>query len=104
MDTGVAVSPHPDTELKTMTRSSSVDLLMSLHNERPAAVGASAVEGLAKELRECLPWTHIRVQCPSGRWDSDAAGQNASNGGNRTIADMLSARTNGEELVDEFFI
>ncbi|XP_028275306.1 protein FAM124B [Parambassis ranga] len=104
VDTGVAVSPHPDTEVKTMTRSSSVDLLMSLHYERPAAVGASAVEGLAKELSECLPRTHIRVQCPSGRWDSDAAGQKAYNGGNRTTADMLSARTNGEELVDEFFI
>ncbi|XP_023150278.2 protein FAM124B isoform X1 [Amphiprion ocellaris] len=122
VDTGVAVSPRSDAAVKTITRSSSMDLLMTLHSERPPAVGASAVEGLVKELRECLPRTHIHLQGPSGTWDSggclDAAreacstrtmssGQSPSNGllvENRTTAEPLSARKDNEEPVDEFFI
>lgn len=121
VDTGVPVSPHSDTAVKTIARSSSMDLLMHLRSERPAAVGASACEGLAKELIECLPRTHMHPQRPSKTWDSTgcmdearkgcgsrtvAAGQCPSIGPeveNRTTAELLSAHTN-EEPIDEFFI
>uniref|UniRef100_A0A3B4T280 Family with sequence similarity 124B n=1 Tax=Seriola dumerili TaxID=41447 RepID=A0A3B4T280_SERDU len=121
VDTGVPVSLHSDTAAKTITRSSSIDLLMTFHSERPAAVGASAVESLAKELSECLPRTHTHPRGPSRTWGSAgytdgakegcgsrtvAVGQSPSKGPvveNRTTAELLSARTN-EEGVDEFFI
>lgn len=122
VDTGVPVSLHSDAAVKTITRSSSMDLLMNLRSERPAAVGASAAESLAKELIECLPRTHMHPQGPSMMWSSagctDAvrkgcdsrtvgAGQSPSRGPvveNRTTAELLSACTNNEEHVDEFFI
>ncbi|XP_049433416.1 protein FAM124B [Epinephelus fuscoguttatus] len=122
VDTGVPVSLHSDAGVKIITRSSSMDLLMALHPERPAAVGASAVEGLAKELIECLPQTHAHPQVASRTWGSTgctdaarkdcgsrtvAAGQSPSKGTfleSRTTAVLLSARTNNEEPVDEFFI
>ncbi|XP_010735712.2 protein FAM124B isoform X1 [Larimichthys crocea] len=122
VDTGVPVSLHADAAVKTITRSSSMDLLMNLRSERPAAVGASAAESLAKELIECLPRTHMHPQGPSMMWSSagctDAvrkgcdsrtvgAGQSPSRGPvveNRTTAELLSACTNNEEHVDEFFI
>ncbi|MED6245120.1 hypothetical protein ATANTOWER_031686 [Ataeniobius toweri] len=67
VDTGVAVSPCSDTAVKTITcSSSSIDLLRTHHSERPAAVGASSVEELAKELTECLPQTGVNLQMPSG--------------------------------------
>ncbi|XP_059187743.1 protein FAM124B isoform X2 [Centropristis striata] len=121
VDTGVPVSLHSDTAVK-IVRSSSMDLLMTLRPERPAAVGASAVEGLAKELIECLPQTRTPPQVASRTWDSAgytdaarkgcgsrtvAAGQSPSKGPfveNRTTAELLSAHTNNEEPVDEFFI
>lgn len=122
VDTGVPISLHSDTAVKIIARSSSMDLLMSRHSARPTAVGASAVEGLAKELIECLPRTHIHPQVASRTWGSAgctdaarkgcgsrtvAAGQSPSKGPfveNRTTAELLSARTNNEEPVDEFFI
>ncbi|XP_047450056.1 protein FAM124B isoform X2 [Mugil cephalus] len=119
VDTGVAVSPRSDTAVEPMTRSSSMDLLITLPSERPAAVGASAVEGLVKELSECLPRTHIHIQGSSRKWgsggctDADqgsrtmAVGQSQSSelmAENRTTGELLSARTNNEESVDEFFI
>ncbi|GAA6221616.1 protein FAM124B-like [Lates japonicus] len=122
VDTGVPVSPRSDPSVKTITRSSSIDLLMTFHSERPAAVGASAVESLAKELSECLPQTHTNPRGPFRTWGSAgctdgaregcgtraiAAGQSLSKGPgveNRTMAELLSARTNDEEPVDEFFI
>lgn len=119
VDTGVPVSLNCDTPVRIIARSSSMDLLMARHPERPTAVGASAVEGLAKELIECLPRTHIHPQVASRTWGSAgctakkgcgsrtaAAGQSPSKGPfveNRTTAELLSARTN-EEPVDEFFI
>lgn len=122
VDTGVPVSPRSDSAVKTIARSSSIDLFMNLHSERPAAVGASTGEGLAKELIECLPRTHIHPQGPSEMWGSAgcsdaarkgcgsrtvAAGQSPSKGlvvESRTTAALLSAHTNNEEPVDEFFI
>lgn len=95
---------------------------MTLSSERPAAVGASASEGLVKELSECLPKKHRPLQGPSRTWGmidcadlaqkgcngrTVAAGQSPSRGPtveNRTIAELLSARTNTEEPADEFFI
>lgn len=120
VDTGVPVSlAHSDTAVRTIARSSSMDLLINLRSERPAAVGASTGEGLAKELIECLPRTHIHPQGPSRTWGSAgctarkfcgrtaAAGQSPSRGPvveNRTTAGLLSARTNITDSVDEFFI
>ncbi|XP_029373580.1 protein FAM124B isoform X1 [Echeneis naucrates] len=122
VDTGVPVPSRSDTAVKTITRSSSIDLLMTLHSERPAAVGASAVESLAKELSECLPRTHTKPQGPLRTWDSAgyrdgarescdrrtvAVGQSPSKGPTvekRTTAELVSTRTSNEELVDEFFI
>ncbi|XP_039987110.1 protein FAM124B [Xiphias gladius] len=122
VDTGVLVSPRSDTAVKTITRSSSIDLLMTFRSERPAAVGASAVEGLAKELSECLPQKHTNPRVPSRTWGSTgytdgaregcasrivAVGQSPSRGPvveNRTTAELLTACTNNEEPMDEFFI
>lgn len=121
VDTGVPVSlSPPDTSFKTIARSSSMDLLMSLSSDRPAAVGVSAVEGLAMELTECPPQTHICPQGPCRTWSSGscmkekkgcnrtlAAGQSPSKGPvveKRTNAELLSARTNTKEPIDEFFI
>ncbi|KAF1393913.1 hypothetical protein PFLUV_G00020970 [Perca fluviatilis] len=118
VDTGVPVSLHSDTVVKIIARSSIMDPLMTHRPERPAAVGASAVEGLAKELIECLPRTHIHPQVASRTWGSSdaakkgcgsrtvAAGQSPSKElyvENRTTAELLSAHTN-KEPVDEFFI
>ena len=95
---------------------------MSHRTARPAAVGSSAVEGLAKELIECLPQTHTPPQVASRTWGSPgwidaarkgcgsrtvAAGRSPCRGPfmeSRTTAELLSARTNHEEPVDEFFI
>ncbi|KAF7665569.1 hypothetical protein LDENG_00138270 [Lucifuga dentata] len=125
VDTGVAISPRSDTALSTITRSSSVDLLMTRHPERPAAVGASAVENLVKELNECLTGAQTlhqgasRVRGPAGyrgagRDSSStlAAGQKPSKGSamemDRTTSEActkpLSAHTHTHEPVDEFFI
>ncbi|KAK5868502.1 hypothetical protein PBY51_009510 [Eleginops maclovinus] len=116
VDTGVPVSLLSDSAVKMLTRSSSVDLLMTAHPERPA------VEGLAKELIECLPRTHIHPQVASRTWGSSgythsarkacsgrtvAVGQSPSRGPfieSRTNAELLSPRTHSTELVDEFFI
>lgn len=119
VDTGVPVSPRPDT-VKTITRSSSVDLLMTPQSERPAAVGALAVEGLATDLNECPLQTHRRPQGPSKTWGpanctnaaregcwTMAADHKQSKGSlveSRTTAEDLSARTNNQEVIDEFFI
>ncbi|XP_042342873.1 protein FAM124B [Plectropomus leopardus] len=118
VDTGVPVSLHSEAAVKIIARSSSMDLLMSPSPERPPAV-----EGLAKELIECLPRTQIHhPQVASRTWGSAgcpdaakkdcgsrtlAAGQSPSKGPfmeNRTTAELLSGRTNYEEPVDEFFI
>nr|XP_046244701.1 protein FAM124B isoform X2 [Scatophagus argus] len=123
VDTGVPISlSHSDTTVKTIARSSSVDHLVAFRSERPAAVGASAGEGLAKELIECLPKTHIHPQGASRTWGPSscpdatkkgcgsrtvAAGQSPSKGPvveKRTTAELLSVCTNSEEPVDEFFI
>lgn len=119
VDTGVPVSPRSDT-VKTITRSSSMDLLMTPHSERPAAVGESAVEGLAKDLSDCLQRTHKCPQGPYKIWGpancadaasegcwTVAAGQSQSKGPvieSRTTAEILSTCTNNEEPIDEFFI
>ncbi|XP_034460367.1 LOW QUALITY PROTEIN: protein FAM124B [Hippoglossus hippoglossus] len=122
VDTGVPISPCSDATVKTITRSASVDLLMTFHSDRPAAVGASAVESLARELRECLPQTLTLPRGPSrtrgsaGFTNGGREGCNSRTGEvgqspfkgpvveNRTTAALLSARTNNEEPVDEFFI
>ncbi|XP_073345717.1 protein FAM124A [Pagrus major] len=122
VDTGVPISlSHSDTAVKTIARSSSMDYSEYFRSERPAAVGASAGEGLAKELIECLPQTHMHPHSASRTWGSGgcidaarmgcgsrtvAAGQSPSKGlvvENRTTAELLSALTNNED-VDEFFI
>ncbi|CAK6967331.1 protein FAM124B [Scomber scombrus] len=112
VDTGVPISPHSDSAVKAITRSSSMDFLMNLHSERPAAVGASAAEGLAKELLECLPRTHIHPQGSSRTWGS-AGCMNKASKGSRTVvmrttaeqcAKPMSSHTNNEEPIDEFFI
>ncbi|KAI9541330.1 hypothetical protein NQZ68_031658 [Dissostichus eleginoides] len=118
VDTGVSLLS--DSAVKILTRSSSVELLMTPHPERPAAVGASAVQGLAKELIECLPWTHKHPQVSSGTWGSAgcthaarkacsgrtvAARQSPPRGPfieSRTTAELLSAHTHKTD--DEFFI
>ncbi|XP_033953739.1 protein FAM124B isoform X2 [Pseudochaenichthys georgianus] len=118
VDTGVSLLS--DSAVKILTRSSSVELLMTPHPERPAAVGASAVQGLAKELIECLPWTHKHPQVSSGTWGSAGcthAARKACSGRtvtsrqspsrgpfieSRTTAELLSAHTHKTD--DEFFI
>ncbi|KAJ4936056.1 hypothetical protein JOQ06_017580 [Pogonophryne albipinna] len=118
VDTGVSLLS--DSAVKILTRSSSVELLMTPHPERPAAVGASAVQGLAKELIECLPRTHKHPQVSSGTWGSAgcthaarkacsgrtvAARQSPPRGPfieSRTTAELLSAHTHKTD--DEFFI
>lgn len=123
VDTGVPISlSYSDTAVKTIVRSSSMDCSVYFRSERPAAVGASAGESLAKELIECLPQTLLHPQStsrtwgPGGRTDSArmgcgsrtvAAGQSPSKGlvvEKRTTAELLSALTNNEEPADEFFI
>ncbi|XP_034089075.1 protein FAM124B isoform X2 [Gymnodraco acuticeps] len=118
VDTGVSLLS--DSAVKILTRSSSVELLMTPHPERPAAVGASAVHGLAKELIECLPRTHKHPQVSSGTWGSAGcthaarkacssrtvtARQSPPRGPfieSRTTAELLSAHTHKTD--DEFFI
>ncbi|CAG6004964.1 unnamed protein product [Menidia menidia] len=119
VDTGAAVSPRPETAVRAMPRSASSSLLMAVRSERPAAVGASSVEELAKELTECLPRPHAPPHRPSGTWApggctdaafgsrTAAAGQSPSNkllAERSTTAEPLSPRTNNGEPVDEFFI
>uniref|UniRef100_A0A3Q0RKJ2 Family with sequence similarity 124B n=1 Tax=Amphilophus citrinellus TaxID=61819 RepID=A0A3Q0RKJ2_AMPCI len=111
VDTGAPVSPRSDTAVKVMARSSSVDFLVTFQSERPAAVGASAVEDLAKELSDCLPGTHTNLQGPSGTWGSDGgtdAGRTVPSPSNRSLVENRTAaepaHTNGEEPLDEFFI
>ncbi|KAM4743461.1 protein FAM124A isoform 1-T2 [Anableps anableps] len=114
VDTGVAFSPRLDTAVKSITRSSSFDLLRTRPSERPSADGVSYVEEQPKELTECLPQTRINPPSPSGGCKDAAAesrtsasGQNPSHkflGENSTAAQLLSAYTNHEEPVDEFFI
>ncbi|XP_069576206.1 protein FAM124B [Brachyistius frenatus] len=56
VDTGAAVSPHPDAAVETIARSPSVDVSTSRRSKRPAAVGASpAAEGPAEERSERPP-------------------------------------------------
>ncbi|KAG7480104.1 hypothetical protein JOB18_043125 [Solea senegalensis] len=121
VDTGVPVSPCSNTTVKAITRSSSTDLLMTFQSERAAAVGTSAVESLAKELRECLPRTHTQSLGLPRTWGAAchtdkagerrgnrtvAAGQSLSKGSvvERTTTDLLSTYTNNQEPADEFFI
>lgn len=118
VDTGFSVSPHSDTTVTPMTRSSSMELLRTVHSERPAVVGASAVEGLAKDLSGCLPQTYIHPHTTSRMWRSSGCTNEAKNGQrpwkgplvekDRTIAGPCSkplpSHTNNEEPVDEFFI
>lgn len=98
VDTGVPVC---DPAVRAMARSSSADLLMT--SERPAAVG-----GVAKELMDCLKDRDPQSRAwgpPAGR--TVAVGQSSTKRplvDSRTIADLLSARTNTEEPLDEFFI
>lgn len=120
VDTGVPVSTHCDT-VKTIARSSSMDLLMTPQSERPVAVGAKVVGGLAIDLSDCLPWTHT---CPQGRsktagpangakgasegcW-TVAAGQNQPKApvaeSRTTTTKILSTCTSNEQPIDEFFI
>lgn len=64
VDTGFAVTPCCDRGNAMATRSSSsVELSVTPRSERPAAVGASALESLARELGECLPGAYTP---PSG--------------------------------------
>lgn len=117
MDTGVPVSlTHPDTSVKAIAHSSSINLLMTRSSERPAAVGTSSWEGLAQDLTECLP------QGPSRTWGSascadvvkkscdsrtEAAGLSPCKGPtvqSRTNAEVPSEHTASGEPVDEFFI
>lgn len=105
VDTGAAVSPRPDPAVKAMTRSSSLDLLVTLQSERPTTVGASAVEELAKEPSDCLQGTHTHLQRSSGTWGSGGgtdASRTRQSPSNRTIAEP--AGRNCEEPLDEFFI
>uniref|UniRef100_A0A3B4A6I6 FAM124 domain-containing protein n=1 Tax=Periophthalmus magnuspinnatus TaxID=409849 RepID=A0A3B4A6I6_9GOBI len=99
VDTGDLVSPLQGIVPKSIRRSSSVDLLMSVSSERPAAVGASAVEVLAKELSECLPRTpSTTVHTVHGP---------RSNGTNRTNPEPptpLCLKANSEDSMDEFYI
>ncbi|KAJ0022193.1 hypothetical protein NQD34_009683 [Periophthalmus magnuspinnatus] len=99
VDTGDLVSPLQGIVPKSIRRSSSVDLLMSVSSERPAAVGASAVEVLAKELSECLPRTpSTTVHTVHGP---------RSNGTNRTNPEpptLLCLKANSEDSMDEFYI
>uniref|UniRef100_A0A3Q3WLZ0 FAM124 domain-containing protein n=1 Tax=Mola mola TaxID=94237 RepID=A0A3Q3WLZ0_MOLML len=117
VDTGVPVSlAHPDTSVKAIAHSSSINLLLTLSSERPAAVGTSSWDGLAQDLTERLP------QGPSRTWGSascadvakkscdsrtEAAGQSPCKGPmveSRTNAEVPSEHTTSEEPVDEFFI
>uniref|UniRef100_A0A3B4G2F7 Family with sequence similarity 124B n=1 Tax=Pundamilia nyererei TaxID=303518 RepID=A0A3B4G2F7_9CICH len=112
VDTGAAVSPRPDPAVKAMTRSSSLDLLVSLQSQRPTTVGASAVEELAKELSDCLQGTHTHLQGSSGTWGSGGgtdAGRTRQSPSNRPLVESRTtaepARVrNCEERLDEFFI
>uniref|UniRef100_A0AAQ4R958 Family with sequence similarity 124B n=1 Tax=Gasterosteus aculeatus aculeatus TaxID=481459 RepID=A0AAQ4R958_GASAC len=122
VDTGAPVSLASDPAVKTIAGSSSVDLLINRHAERPVSAGDSAVEGLTEEPVERPPGTHTnprvasRTWGPAGctdaarrGWDSRtvAAGQSPSRGPfeeSRTTGEPLSARTNNQEPVDEFFI
>lgn len=122
VDTGVPVSLRCKAGVKTITRSSSTDILMTSHLERPAAVGESAVENMAKELSECLQQTHKHPQYPSRMWSSGcytdavrencggrvtAAGQSPCRGlllEGRTSTDLLVSFSNNQEPEDEFFI
>ncbi|XP_056138864.1 protein FAM124B [Lampris incognitus] len=129
VDTGVPISSHSNAAVTVVTRSSSTDALLGLRTERPAAVGASALESLARELTECLPRTPIHPTGSSRTWDpagfkngsssketcgsrTVAVGQSPSKGpvveGDRTAAKPtakpLSVHTQGNEPVDEFFI
>ncbi|XP_037316114.2 protein FAM124B [Pungitius pungitius] len=122
VDTGAPVSLTSDTAAQTIAGSSSVDLLTNRLAGRPVSAGASAVEGLTEELVECGPGTHTNPGVASRTWGSAggtdaarrawdsstvAAGQSPSRGpfeGSRTTAEPLSAHTNHQEPVDEFFI
>lgn len=96
VDTGALVCPPCDVVHTAIRRSSSVDLLLDV---RPAAVGASAVEVLAKELSKCLPRTLSRSTVPE---------LGSSNGADRTSREprttLLSLKTNSEDSTDEFYI
>ncbi|KAM9319072.1 protein FAM124A [Pholidichthys leucotaenia] len=112
VDTGVAVIPRSDSVIKAVTRSFLKDLLVTCHSERPAAVGASAVE----ELSECLPQTQTNLQGPSGNWSSGGSAISKGSCGSRTVAagqsptkgplveNRTTAHVDKEEPVDEFFI
>lgn len=104
MDTG---NPVSQAALRATARSSSADPLVT--SQRPAAV-----RGVAKELIECLRHAHTDTQsrcrtwgAPSGRTVAAAVGWGPSKGplvDSRSVAMLLSSRTNAEETLDEFFI
>ncbi|XP_076002711.1 uncharacterized protein fam124b [Genypterus blacodes] len=103
VDTGAAVSPRSEAALSIITRSSSAELLTS---RRPAAIGASAVESLAKELSECLTQTlprgAYRTWAPAGY--KGAGSSRTLSAGRSLLMETLSAHTKTEEPEDEFFI
>ncbi|XP_026154247.1 protein FAM124B [Mastacembelus armatus] len=94
VDTGVPVSPRNDTAVRTITRSSSVDLLMT-HQHPHSTSKAWDSAGCTAAVREgCGSWTTAPGQSPS----KDPTVEK------RTTAELLSACTNNKEPIDEFFI
>lgn len=103
VDTGVPVS---QVALRTTVHSSSADPLVT--SQRPAAV-----RGVAKELIECLRHAHTDPQSRCRTWGAPGGRTVASVGpglpkrplvDSRSVAVLLSSRTNAEETLDEFFI
>ncbi|XP_038123910.1 protein FAM124B isoform X2 [Cyprinodon tularosa] len=111
VDTGAA---HSDTAVRSVTRSSSTDLLRTHRSGRPAAVRPLSVGELAKELTEGLTQRGVNDPTPSGGFkDAEVVNSTTKNGQSpsqkhlaekRTTATLLSAHRNHEEPVDEFFI
>ncbi|XP_067102733.1 protein FAM124B [Osmerus mordax] len=117
---------EPETNVDTgipVTMAAASELLMSVtpNSERPAAVGASALESLARELSDCLPgtpphsaprtWGSPGHQAGSPARDSRTSGQTLPRGCvERTTAETptktktLSPQTHSQEPLDEFFI
>lgn len=73
---------------------------------RPTAVGSSSAENLNEELTELLSRTHVDPQKPARtRASEEAASESRSAvllSENRT--ELVSAHTNHQEQVNEFFI
>ncbi|XP_010871490.2 protein FAM124B [Esox lucius] len=131
VDTGVpvAMSTCSDTAAATATGSADAALSAVPRSKRPAAVGASALESLARELSASLPDTYTPTPphrtwsassphtatspgstAGSPAWDIGRAspGQGYSRGPvgpqTRPATRSVSSPTNGTEPLDEFFI